>query len=111
MTLLSEIEQYLTRSGMSKTRLGVTATGEGRIVQSMREGRQASPATAKAVRNVMAQHPDGVPFKRYFTGIKRRIVLPKIETAPPRIQGDGYPCGHCGQARLGCEHRPLDFYV
>ena len=111
MTLLSEIEQYLTRTGMSKSRLGVTATGEGRIVQSMREGRKASPATAKAMRHVMAAHPDGVPFKRHFSGVKRNLVVPKDVVNLPRVQGDGYPCSQCGQARLGCEHRPLDFYA
>ena len=105
MTLLSEIEQYLSSHiGLSAKSFGAAAGCSPSVIYDWRAGSNPRPETLKKLRDYLESGP-----------VHNTVPCPDRErpnaATLPRIQGDGYPCGHCGQARLGCEHRPLDFYV
>lgn len=58
--LLAEVEAYLVRTGVTATRLGAEATGERGLVALLRRGREPRRATARRVRQWMADHPNGL---------------------------------------------------
>lgn len=54
--LLTEIETFLTRSGMSTTAFGLGAIRDGKLVTDLRNGRRLWPETEARVRQWMADN-------------------------------------------------------
>ena len=55
-SFLAEVEAFLSRTGMSATRLGAIAVGDTRFVHHVRRGRSPRLATADRVREFMRDH-------------------------------------------------------
>lgn len=55
MHLLTEIERYLRRSGMSPTRFGREAASDPRLVFDLRRGRDVGARLATRLRSWMGQ--------------------------------------------------------
>lgn len=59
MTLLRQIERYLTQTAMPPTRFGREAVRDPRFVFDLRNGREPRPQTAARVRAWLVQHRIG----------------------------------------------------
>lgn len=57
--LLQEIETFLDATGMSPTRLGLDATGEGGLVKSIRAGRSITLRTGRRLLDFMDNYCAG----------------------------------------------------
>src|SRR5215510_9387633 len=55
-SLLTEIEAYLSRTGASPTKFGITAVNDGHLVANLRKGHSITLKTADKVRAYMARH-------------------------------------------------------
>lgn len=51
--LLEQIEAFLDATGMSPTRLGLDATGEGGLIKSIRDGRSITLRTGRRILDFM----------------------------------------------------------
>jgi phosphopantothenoylcysteine decarboxylase / phosphopantothenate---cysteine ligase len=78
-SLLEEIELFLARSGMSATKLGLSAVNDGHMVANLRRGSSVTLKTADRVRAWMAAHggAEAVTMSDVSreTSIAKRIVL------------------------------------
>ena len=54
MTILSEVEDYLQRTGVKAYRLGVDSCGDPCMVSRLRAGRSMRPETERRLRDYMA---------------------------------------------------------
>lgn len=59
--LLQEIESFLEATGLSPTRLGLDATGEGGLVKSIRAGRSITLRTGRRLLDFMDNYCAGEP--------------------------------------------------
>lgn len=57
--LLEQIDAFLDATGMSPTRLGLDATGEGGLVKSIREGRSITLRTGRRLVEFMEAYCAG----------------------------------------------------
>lgn len=55
-TILTDVESFLKRTGLSATRFGVLAAGDTKFVKTLREGRKPREKTAAAVRAFMRKY-------------------------------------------------------
>ncbi len=55
MTLLSRIEQFLQRSGMTATRFGRLAINDPRLVNDLRNGREPRAATKARIERMISE--------------------------------------------------------
>jgi hypothetical protein len=54
--VLSEIEDFLSETGMSPSYFGKIAVGNSEVVKRLRIGRRVWPETAQAARNFIAEY-------------------------------------------------------
>lgn len=57
ITLLDEIEAFLSASGMGETYFGRQAAGNTEVVKRLRSGRDVTTTTAERLRAYMAANP------------------------------------------------------
>ena len=57
--LLKQIDAFLTATGMSPTRLGLDATGEGGLIKSIRDGRSITLRTGRRLVEFMDAYAAG----------------------------------------------------
>lgn len=62
--LLSEIEAFLSRTGMKPVYFGKAASGNSELVKRLRDGGRVWPETAEKVREFIANRTQGEPVKR-----------------------------------------------
>ncbi len=65
--LLTEIERYLRRSGMSARAFGVAAKGDPHIVYRLRKGKDITASTMDLLSNYMRGNPVPTKKKRQAT--------------------------------------------
>lgn len=53
-SLLSDIEGFLSRTGMSATKFGLSTVNDGKLVHNLRAGKDIRLRTAERIRNFMA---------------------------------------------------------
>lgn len=59
--LLSEIEEFLARTGMTPTRFSEDAIRDRHFVRQLRKGRRVWPETAEKARSFMAEYRADTP--------------------------------------------------
>lgn len=55
-TLLSDIDKFLTETGMGDFRFGLLSSRNGRLMERLRAGRRVWPETEQQIRDFMAEH-------------------------------------------------------
>lgn len=55
MSLMVEVDRFLRRTGMPRTKLGRLACNDPRLVDDMRRGRQLGPYNVTRLRDTMAR--------------------------------------------------------
>ena len=110
--LLTEIQQYLHDTGMTKTMFGRTVFKNKNFVGDLEEGRKCGDIVTQRVRDFMAANPDWKP-KPKKKGRPRNSPHPnqyrviKTEKDANLIVIDRTPCFNCGvRADVGCHHQP-----
>lgn len=114
MSILTEVRQYLNRTGTAPTRLGREALNDPRAIHDFLNGREPRPAAQAKLRAYMKAHPEG--HARPNRGQKQRVVQQvhidvQDETYqdpyPEGEEPDRGPCPYCAvRGDKGCEHRP-----
>jgi hypothetical protein len=102
MTLLSEIESYLDRTGMSAKAFGRAAGCGSSIVYDMRRGSEPKPASIDKLRSFLGGMGH-VPEAR-INRQPERIKAPHVERVDSRAC---FNCGNSGYAGCNC-HRPVE---
>lgn len=103
MSLLSDIDAYVARTGTPERAVGWHAIKDASFVKRLRGGTLPRPETVRRVVATMRAHPDGLPFRQRGQHDKRGAEDGGAGELPVRVDRD--PCPACGvRGDIGCVH-------
>lgn len=103
MSLLSDIRAYADRTGTPVSVIGRAAVNDNGLFSRLTRGCTPMPATERRVRQLLAQHPQGLVTKPGRKCGERVEATIPVEARPAAV--DRTPCPSCGtRGDLGCKH-------